>query len=789
MASESPIRVAIDLETTGLLLESESIIEIGAVKFQGDEVLGTFETFVDPRRPIPYRIQRLTHITPPMLLNAPQLADIAPKLREFLGDAPLVGHNVAFDASFLHRYHIAERNALLDTFELASLLLPSLPSYSLESVAASLGLSAPVHHRALADAELSRAVLVALEAHITALPDPALNELCQLASPARLPMLALLRREQQQRERQSGSSAAALGTGTLGGLLKAQLHVNPAVLGTRVAALGTPAPDLLPIAGGSAGEHVLPAPALRAATREALESGATVMMQAAPGQQSQGEVLAEALSWAIKTQKRIVIATATAAQARELYTHQLPRMLDTFPAPAQQVACAMLFEARDYLCPHRWYGPAREVANLTADALRGIAKMTLWMYETEHGARDEITLGPTEQVAWDLTRAGTNFVALPNCAYRDRQWCFALRAQAAARAAQIVVTTHAALLSADGIAQTDPRKAYVPPADGYLMLDAQQLTERIVLQSSWEVTSEALLAQLDMLWHRGERQPQGLLVRAASAIPGGVADQWSNQIARARNATTAFFATLTTLLAEPRNERSDENYSTALRLDAGIRALPAWGGLIEAWSDLERRLGALADATAQAARSLAKQPGADALALELTAESQQLRQIIQQGRESLEQPRDQFVYWVRPPQNLGWQRNRPQGTTEAPTLHEAPAQVAMQVGPALHRLPGGVVLVGSALVVDGRFEQTREHFGLPATVQVLREPADFTNQTMLLVPSDAPEPNAPLINVRSTMPSCRWHANWGDRPWCCSPHIPRYAPPMRPSNRCSNSRT
>ena len=73
MAKESPVRVALDLETTGLHVEQDTILEIAAVKFQGNTVLDTLETLVDPGRSIPYRVQRLTSITPAQLVGAPYL--------------------------------------------------------------------------------------------------------------------------------------------------------------------------------------------------------------------------------------------------------------------------------------------------------------------------------------------------------------------------------------------------------------------------------------------------------------------------------------------------------------------------------------------------------------------------------------------------------------------------------------------------------------------------------------------------------------------------------------------
>ncbi|HKB46635.1 MAG TPA: 3'-5' exonuclease, partial [Ktedonobacterales bacterium] len=76
-----PVRVAIDLETTGLASDQDSIIEIGAVKFAGDVVLDTFESLVSPRQPLPYRVQRLTGIRPADLVGTPAFADLATALR------------------------------------------------------------------------------------------------------------------------------------------------------------------------------------------------------------------------------------------------------------------------------------------------------------------------------------------------------------------------------------------------------------------------------------------------------------------------------------------------------------------------------------------------------------------------------------------------------------------------------------------------------------------------------------------------------------------------------------
>lgn len=733
MPGAAPARVAIDIETTGLQVEMEGITEIGAVKFRGAEQIATFQTLVNPRRPLPYRIQRLTAITPQMIADAPTIDAVAPGLREFIGGWPLVGHNVGFDASFLRRHGIAERNPLIDTFELASMLLPALPSYSLEGVATALGLPPTTHHRALADALLARDVLLALEARIAALPDPLLNALAQLAPSSKVPSIDALRQEQQRR----GTSNAAV-TGTLGGALTAKLHVNPAVLGTRLATLGAPQPDA-----------IVPAPDAppRDATLDALVTAAlterqTALAQLAPDPRSRVAALIPALAWAAANGGRLVIAAGSVAGVRETIAELLPGAVAALPPEqARALTATALHGAAEYLCSHRWYGPARAATNLTPDAVRGLAKLTIWLDTTATGARDEVTINPTEQPAWEAVRAGGTFIDLPDCAYRERGWCFARRARDAAGLAHVVVTTHAALLTPPpGKSKGAPAAPYVPPAAGYIILDAQELEEHAIAQATQRLDRVALLAALDGLWRRDGGRHEGLLALAAAVVPGSDLAAWSQLVARARAATLAGFTALAGLLedAHAANPAGAEGGAGAVRLDVSLHALSAWPAAADAWSQLEQRLTALAEAVAGVGRALASHAGHESLAMELAVQSQELRAVCRLGRECLVAPRDDRVAWATPAS-----RDRRRPGDDAPTLHSAPSQAGAIIGPALARLGAGVVLAGTALAVDGRCDYAGDALGLPSTTRALVLPTDLAGQTLLLVPSDAPEPNMP----------------------------------------------
>ncbi|MBE0415967.1 MAG: 3'-5' exonuclease, partial [Dehalococcoidia bacterium] len=154
--------VSLDLETTGLDPQSDEIIEIGAVKFRGNEVVETFHTLVKPYRPLPYRIRILTGLIPQEVDAAPPLPVVLGDLVPFLGDLPIIGQSISFDISFLSEKGVSLLNPTYDTFELATILLPTLSDYSLSGVAEELGISHPLHHRALPDALMAKDVFLAL---------------------------------------------------------------------------------------------------------------------------------------------------------------------------------------------------------------------------------------------------------------------------------------------------------------------------------------------------------------------------------------------------------------------------------------------------------------------------------------------------------------------------------------------------------------------------------------------------------------------------------------------------
>lgn len=159
-----PDYVVFDLETTGISVTSDEVVEISAVRVRAGRIVNEFSTLVNPGRPIPRAASRVNGITDEMVKNAPQFHEALGAFLEFVGNDALVGHNIhTFDMKFLYRD--AERffgklpdNDYVDTLQLARRCLPQLSAYKLVDLAGFYGISPEGAHRALNDCRMNQQV-------------------------------------------------------------------------------------------------------------------------------------------------------------------------------------------------------------------------------------------------------------------------------------------------------------------------------------------------------------------------------------------------------------------------------------------------------------------------------------------------------------------------------------------------------------------------------------------------------------------------------------------------------
>ncbi|MCI5479571.1 MAG: PolC-type DNA polymerase III [Lachnospiraceae bacterium] len=156
--------VVFDIETTGFSSLKNRIIEIGAVKVTNGVITDKYSTFINPRVPIPFEIEKLTGINDEMVLTAPTVDQVLPDFMEFCRDAVMVAHNADFDMGFIKHnlklLGIEKSFTIVDTVALARILLPNLNRFKLDTVAKALGVSLENHHRAVDDAGCTAEIFV-----------------------------------------------------------------------------------------------------------------------------------------------------------------------------------------------------------------------------------------------------------------------------------------------------------------------------------------------------------------------------------------------------------------------------------------------------------------------------------------------------------------------------------------------------------------------------------------------------------------------------------------------------
>ncbi|MDI6606534.1 MAG: 3'-5' exonuclease, partial [Candidatus Omnitrophota bacterium] len=154
-----------DTETTGLEpAAGDRIVEIAGIRLKGKQKLGTFQTLIDPGRPISAAAFEVNGISPEMLEGAPKPEDAIPQFLEFIKGSFLCSYNAAFDLGFLNSELKIIGRSLWDDIEVVDILkmtrrlMPGLERYALWFVAERLGIKTKQEHRAFSDVELTLGV-------------------------------------------------------------------------------------------------------------------------------------------------------------------------------------------------------------------------------------------------------------------------------------------------------------------------------------------------------------------------------------------------------------------------------------------------------------------------------------------------------------------------------------------------------------------------------------------------------------------------------------------------------
>jgi DNA polymerase-3 subunit epsilon/ATP-dependent DNA helicase DinG len=748
-----PTCVSIDLEMTSPRPDNQEVIEIAAIKFRGERVVDTWTTLVRPDSSLPFGVQVLTGIDPQTLQRAPALAEVAPRLKAFVADLPLVAHSVRFDVDCLRRQGVALDNPQFDTFELASILLPQMSSYSLASLVAHFGIDFPKQHRAAHDALVTKQLFLRLLDLANELELSVVQEINRLLQSQTWPLKEIFLEIEAEKSRYAlGSSirqalAAKLGPedGELE-LLLAPSRTEDPLRPTRTIQpvdVDKMADALSP--GGLLAkklpgyEYRKPQVAMLRAVAEALNDGKRLVVEAGTGTGKSVAYLLPAIHFAAANNQRVVVSTNTINLQDQLVTKDLPDLQKVLPVPFR----ATVVKGRsNYLCLQR-LGTLRRRTDLGMAETLALIKILVWLPTTSTGDQSELNLTDAERAVWSKLWAHPDICTPNTCRYAKRGQCFLYRARSRAESSHVVVVNHALLLSDVATANK------VLPEYQHLIVDeAHHLEDQATDQLAYVMQLREVLGFLDDLAPSTTNERRaGLLGELpmhfrTSSTPveqqrraENLAKESILRVGALRIAVDGFFRSVTTFMAQ--RPTDNRGYEQRARLTSSARTQPSWTTVEVAWESVELRLVALHETLGQLHTLLESLDSYGIL--EYDELVSQLASLISfgetlrvEGNALVSNPVKDRIYWISVANS---------GET---SLHAAPLDVAPLLQTDLYESKRAVVLTSATLTAAGSFVYMKGRLGLDEADDLsVGSPFDYTRSTLVVVPSDMPEPEQP----------------------------------------------
>lgn len=733
--------VALDIETTGLDPKTDAIISIGAIKFSGSRIDDEFYSLVNPNRRIPPFITQLTGITDHMVYNAPLIHDVLPQVKGFIGEFPVLGHNVNFDVSFFKQLGILRWNDLIDTYDLASVLLPTTPRYNLGSLAHILGVPHFEKHNSLEDARATRGIYLRLYYEAERMPLNILSEIVRLGLNVDwggdLVFKDVLLGKSQNLDEVPESFRLP------GELLRTKnTHVYKAL---------KPAPSLSPLEpeevsaiiepGGEFSQHFplfeyrsQQVEMMRSVTK-ALSDQHHLMVEAGTGTGKSVAYLIPAAAWALTNNERVVISTNTINLQDQLIHKDIP---DIRRAVGWDFRATVLKGRANYICPRRLEslrrrGPSNEIE------MRVICKVLVWLSGTQTGDRSELNLnGSAERLVWEHISAEDEGCTAENCLKQNFGSCPFHHAHLAAQSAHLIIVNHALLLA-------DVASGYrVLPEYNYLIIDeAHHLEDATTNALSFDVTQADVFRMVKALGGPKSGALGWLLAAtqkilepsehaALNHLVSGISDHAFHFDLLAQR----FFNALDHFLAEQREGQNIGMYSQQVRILSATRIQPSWADVELEWDESQHALQSLLEILVEIIQGLAEIT--DSLSIEdedlfgtLSGIYRHLNEVNTHINGLVFNPDPGRVYWVEA-----------KSDSNRLSLHAAPIHIGPLMENYIWREKDVVILTSATLTTAGEFDYMKHRLNADDAFELaLGSPFDYESSTLLYLVNDIPEPN------------------------------------------------
>ncbi len=703
---------ALDLETTGLDPARDRVIEIGAVAFTPDQVTSTLEQLVDPGRPVPDPVLRLTGIRQEDLRGAASPEAALRTLAEFLRGRQPVGHGARLDVEFLEAAgHWDESQQILDTLDIARILLPSAGSHSLPLLSAEMGFNQPRPHRALDDADATRQLLLRLRDEAVALRESLKESMLALVAPYQWPVARFfsdaLTASNPNPEPAQSVTAEPAGRGKPAG----EPPEDPTAMAFLLGPEG-PLAELLP-----GYEHRESQTQMLLAVAQIQARGGTLVVEAGTGTGKSLAYLVPSIARGVRHRERVVVSTNTHTLQEQLMAKDLPSLREWLPWDFK----AVLLKGRsNYVSLRRWRRYLAEPCK-DSEELMFKLKILIWLNSTASGDRSELRLYGREEVLWTRIASDPLDCVGIHCTTED---CYVHRARAEAETADLVVVNHALLL-----ADAEVGGGLLPEYDHLVIDEAHHLEEAATRGLRQEVDGPGLLALLERLSGGllAELRRQPHLGSSDDAFAGAIPQAFA-----AADRVRELFGLADRWVAARLGE--SERREESVRITRPLRDEAAWHDIAVSAENAVTSLAAL-DATLRRAvagvRAWLGGEEPDQGIRELEMIRGRLEAAVALLDQALLHPDPNRVYWftqVSRAENL--------------LLRAAPINVGMLLRDQVYGDRRSTVFTSATLAVGGTFDYFASRVGLGAEIEemILPSPFDFYHQAVVCLPTDLPPP-------------------------------------------------
>jgi DNA polymerase-3 subunit epsilon/ATP-dependent DNA helicase DinG len=444
--------------------------------------------------------------------------------------------------------------------------------------------------------------------------------------------------------------------------------------------------------------------------------------------------LVPAFAWATLNGERVIISTNTINLQDQLIHKDIPDLCRTL---GKDYKATVLKGRRNYLCPRRLIGMTQLGAR-SADEIRILAKILVWLQQGGSGDRSEINLLHRERMIWSRVSAEGEECSLETCLEHTGGSCPYYKARLAAESAQVVIVNHALLLA--DIA-TGNR---VIPEYRYLIVDeAHHLEDATTNGLRFQVDQREVLQLLRDLGRRNV----GLLAQVLEIVRPVLNPQDFANVEQAiatisdrtldcLNLAQRTFEALSNFMTHSREGKPIGPYGHQFRIVPSTRTLPEWSEIEIAWEDFRGPLSTVVEALIEISDGMEDltQSGSltsENLSLAIRIIARDLKEVFSNLDHMIFEPDPQIIYWLEA--KIG---------TERLSLHAAPLEVGALVERYLWHEKESVVMTSATLTTGGDFHHIRRRLNSDdADELALGSPFDYESSTLLYLVDDIPEPS------------------------------------------------